>query len=64
MKCEDYPCCGHEPGGCPNEDGTYNCCRCDGKLPRNARSSLCDRCTKRYYSLMDEDPTGQDLDNF
>ena len=26
-RCEDYPCCGHEEGGCPNEDWQFQLCR-------------------------------------
>ena len=48
-RCEDYPCCGHEDGGCPNTDGTFNCCECGGKLKKNASSALCDKCTRRLH---------------
>ena len=40
-RCEDYPCCGHEDGGCPNPDGSFNCAGCGAKLPVNATSALC-----------------------
>lgn len=46
-RCEDYPCCGHEPGGCPNNDGTHNCATCGKKLPPNSRSSICEKCRRR-----------------
>jgi Zn-finger protein len=50
-RCEDYPCCGHEPGDCPNHraDGSevWRCVECRKKLPRNARSSICNACLKR-----------------
>ena len=48
-RCEDYPCCGHGPppmgdgGGCPDEQGRFNCVICGAKLPRNATSSICKR---------------------
>lgn len=61
-RCEDYPCCGHEDGGCPNRDGTFNCARCGKKLPKNNKSSLCNKCIKILDRLYYEDPTGQDLD--
>ena len=52
MKCEDYPCCGHEPGGCPvvGEDGEkrYPCARCDILMPPRARSAVCEPCHKRW----------------
>lgn len=49
-RCEDYPCCGHGPapygdgGGCPDSEGRFNCCGCGVKLPRGARSALCEGC--------------------
>jgi hypothetical protein len=43
-RCEDYPCCGHEAGGCPDPDGRYRCARCGGRLPRRATSAVCARC--------------------
>lgn len=61
-RCEDYPCCGHGDGECPNEDGTYNCSRCGRRL-LDLNSSLCSNCLSKMYDAM-EDPTGQDLDYF
>lgn len=61
-RCEDYPCCGHGDGGCPNEDGSFNCAHCGARLPKRARSSLCNACISQMHRIMDEDPTGQDLD--
>jgi len=52
-RCEDYPCCGHGPpplgdgGGCPDEDGCFDCVLCGAKLPRRARSAICDGCRTR-----------------
>jgi len=52
-RCEDYPCCGHGPptgispgdgGGCPDEDGCFDCVECGGKLPNNSPSSICRSC--------------------
>lgn len=43
MRCEDFPCCGHELGQCPNEDGSFNCV-CGARLPKHSRSSLCETC--------------------
>ena len=62
-RCEDWPCCGHEAGGCPNEDGTANCCRCGGRLPERSRSSMCDHCHRTLRRLDYDDPTGQDMDD-
>ena len=44
MTCEDYPCCGHERGSCPDEEGRMPCVYCFAPLPRNARSSICLDC--------------------
>ena len=47
--CEDYPCCGHGPppigdgGGCPDEQGRFDCVLCGRKLPRGVTSSICDQ---------------------
>ena len=49
-RCEDYPCCGHGPaplgddGGCPDEDGRFDCVLCYSKLPKNSSSSICVSC--------------------
>lgn len=57
MKCEDYPCCGHGPastggdgGGCPDEDGRFNCVLCGVKLAKNAPSCICIECKERPSS--------------
>lgn len=48
MRCEDYPCCGHEAGCCPprDENGqqTGMVCTCGKVLPLNNRYSICDGC--------------------
>jgi hypothetical protein len=64
MKCEDYPCCGHEEGGCPKPDGSFDCAHCGAALPKNSRSSLCQTCLSNIARLADEDPTGQDAEAF
>ena len=47
-KCEDWPCCGHEPGCCPDFDEDGNqlnmVCVCGAKLPVDNRVSICDSC--------------------
>jgi len=49
--CEDYPCCGHEAGCCPdyNEAGEQlnMKCTCGATLPRKSRYSICDSCLNR-----------------
>jgi hypothetical protein len=43
-RCEDYPCCGHEEGGCPDSDGAFFCAVCSRKMPKNWASAVCSRC--------------------
>lgn len=45
-RCEDFPCCGHEPGGCPDSKGRFPCVECGGRLSKNATSSICARCMR------------------
>lgn len=60
-RCEDYPCCGHGPppmgddGGCPDEDGCFDCVLCGGKLPRNASSAICDECREARINMDPEE---------
>jgi len=53
MTCEDYPCCGHEHGCCPDFDDSGRQlnmrCVCGAVLPLNSRYSCCESC------LRDED---------
>lgn len=46
--CEDYPCCGHENGCCPDFDESGKqlnmVCTCGAKLPVNNRYSICNGC--------------------
>ena len=50
-RCEDYPCCGHEPGDCPTYDSKgrarFTCVECGKRLPANAPSSICNTCMRR-----------------
>lgn len=67
-RCEDFPCCGHEPGDCPSRrrDGSevWRCVECGGKLPRSASSSICERCMRlarrRVAQGLDMFPEGND----
>ena len=58
-RCEDFPCCGHEAGCCPNYDHhgkqTDMVCVCGARLPVNNRSSLCNTCLRD----MDDDEFGE-----
>ena len=48
--CEDFPCCGHEAGCCPDFDESGNqlnmICTCGAKLPVDNRYSICDSCMR------------------
>jgi hypothetical protein len=48
MRCEDFPCCGHEAGCCPDFDESGRQvnirCTCGAVLPVDARYSICDSC--------------------
>ncbi len=50
MACEDFPCCGHEAGCCPDYDESGKqlnmVCTCGKKLPINNPSSLCNACLR------------------
>jgi hypothetical protein len=50
-RCEDFPCCGHEFGCCPDFDDAGRQlnmrCTCGAVLPINARYSICDGCMRR-----------------
>ncbi len=47
-RCEDFPCCGHELGCCPNYDESGKqldmVCTCGARLPVNNRYSICESC--------------------
>ena len=47
-RCEDFPCCGHELGCCPDYDAAGRQlnmkCVCGATLPVNARFSICAGC--------------------
>ena len=50
-RCEDFPCCGHELGCCPDYDAETGeqlnmVCVCGAKLPIDNPSSICDGCMK------------------
>jgi len=48
MKCEDYPCCGHEDGGCPDEEGRFRCI-CGTLMPPRSKYSICLRCLSQAH---------------
>jgi hypothetical protein len=59
MSCEDFPCCGHELGCCPdfNESGNQlnMICVCGAKLSLTSRYSICDSCMEDGDSFDGED---------
>ncbi len=57
-RCEDFPCCGHEPGDCPDAQGRMKCIECGGRLPKNATSSMHPRCQMAYLERVDVEERG------
>lgn len=58
-RCEDWPCCGHEAGCCPDFDPDTGeqlnmRCTCGAVLPIDNRYSICDSCLNA-----DEEDTGE-----
>ena len=50
-RCEDFPCCGHELGCCPDYDPDTGeqlnmVCVCGAKLPVNSPYSICAGCMR------------------
>lgn len=50
-RCEDFPCCGHELGCCPDYDEETGrqlnmVCTCGAKLPINNKYSICNTCLR------------------
>lgn len=49
-RCEDFPCCGHESGCCPDYDGAGRqlnmICTCGARLPISSRYSICETCMR------------------
>lgn len=57
-QCEDYPCCGHEPGDCPDEQGRFKCVCCGKRMQKGETSSICSTCRnnpRKMRQLLDED---------
>ena len=64
MRCEDYPCCGHELGCCPDysESGQQlnMKCTCGASVPLNSRYSICEGCMERRQAIHDDYPRSPD----
>jgi hypothetical protein len=52
-RCEDFPCCGHELGCCPDFDENGQQldmkCTCGASVPLTSRYSICEGCMERMY---------------
>jgi hypothetical protein len=50
-RCEDFPCCGHELGCCPDFDEAGRQlnmrCTCGAVLSLHSRYSICESCLNR-----------------
>jgi hypothetical protein len=58
-RCEDFPCCGHASGECPDIDSQgrerWRCVGgCGKRLPLTATSSICAKCQRRMNKMMAE----------
>jgi hypothetical protein len=72
MACEDFPCCGHERGCCPDFDESGRQlnmkCVCGATVPIDSPTSLCPACLHDDDDdMMDDDVgvcdvCGEDLD--
>ncbi len=64
-RCEDFPCCGHEAGCCPDFDGSGKQlnmkCTCGATVPLGSKSSICDACL-RLAQIEDGDFPEEDYD--
>jgi hypothetical protein len=57
-RCEDFPCCGHESGDCPDSQGRMTCVECGKKLAKNVSSSICVACLQRMSRCYQYDEYG------
>jgi hypothetical protein len=64
-RCEDFPCCGHELGCCPDFDESGKQlnmkCTCGATVPLGSRYSICDGCLNRPDP---DDPFMIDLEDY
>lgn len=53
--CEDFPCCGHEAGCCPDFDESGRQknmkCTCGATVPLSSKVSICQGCLDRSRLL-------------
>lgn len=64
IRCEDFPCCGHEAGECPryNAAGQRLCIECDRIAVKNGLCRTCMISQHRRYREYAFDGTGQDCE--
>ncbi len=66
-RCEDFPCCGHENGCCPDFDEsgrqTNMRCTCGAVVPLTSRYSLCLSCL-RDVLIVDRHHIEEDAEPF
>lgn len=66
MTCEDWPCCGHEAGCCPDFDSNGNQtnmrCTCGAIIEVNARYSICESCMQEDDEYYDDDDYDDSMD--
>lgn len=67
-RCEDFPCCGHESGCCPDFDDSGKQlnmkCTCGATIPLKARYSICDDCMDRSRRSDGDDGDFQDYNDY
>ena len=65
-RCEDFPCCGHELGCCPDFDESGRqlnmVCTCGAKVPLTSRYSICEGCLARSLEAEDGNYDGDFCD--
>ena len=59
-RCEDFPCCGHEDGCCPDYDEETGQqlnmkCTCGATVPIDSKYSICSGCIQRMMREDGED---------
>ena len=66
FRCEDYPCCGHELGDCPNPNprkgfSGFRCVECGQPLRKNWPKSQCHRksCQRDFQKKLDRMYAGE-----
>lgn len=66
-RCEDFPCCGHEQGCCPDFDEAGRQlnmkCTCGATLPLTSRYSICRTCLTGPSEGEEYDPHDNPFDD-